>query len=787
VQIQVDRTGPATAPTISPALPTITNAASVTVAGTTEAGATVTIRVTGLAPVTATADGTGHYTASAPLPAADGPTEVTVQSADALGNPSPVSAPVTLEVDRTGPSAPPTIAPALPASTRAASLTVGGTTEANATVTIQVTGMPAVVTTGDAAGAWSTSVPLPAADGGCDVTVTASDVAGNASPASTPVTVTVDRTGPATAPTIAPAPPARTNAASAMIAGTTEANATVTVRVTGMAPVTTTADGVGDYSVPAPLPAADGSYSVTVQAADALGNLSPVSAPVGIVVDRTAPAGAPTMDPLPTLTNAPSVTVSGTTEGNATVTILVAGLAPVSTIADGAGNYSVSAPLPAADGAYAVTVRATDVAGNPSPVSAPVTVQVDRTPPAAAPTIAPPLPAATNTVLVTVAGTTEANATVTVLVNGTLAVTTSADGSGAWSVGAALPPGDGAYDVQVRASDLAGNASPLSAPSTVVLDRTGPAAPTLTPALPALTNATSLTVAGTTEANATVTVQVTGMTAVTTTADGAGGWSVSAPLPASDGSCSVTVQSADALGNLSPLSAPVSVTVDRTGPATAPTLAPALPALTNATSLTVAGTTEANATVTVRVTGMAPVTTTADGAGAWSVSAPLPASDGSCSVTVQSADALGNLSPLSAAVAVEVDRTAPALAIITAPAAGASLLPGTVTVSGTAEPGATVAIVVDGAAPVQVAADAGTGAFQIDVSLTDGNHFVTVTVTDPAGNTSAAADRSFVVATPAPPAEPGGGCGCGSNGASAPEALLLMVLGLLAFRRRIAA
>jgi MYXO-CTERM domain-containing protein len=314
-----------------------------------------------------------------------------------------------------------------------------------------------------------------------------------------------------------------------------------------------------------------------------------------------------------------------------------------------------------------------------------------------------------------------------------------------------------------------------------VVDRTGPAsAPSVSPALPALTNAASLTVAGTTEANATVTISVTGMTPATTVADASGNYSVSVTLPAADGSYAVTVKATDAAGNDSPTSAPATVVVDRTGPASAPTISPALPSLTNVASVTVSGVTEPNATVMVLVDGALAVTTSADGAGAYSVAAPLPPSDATYSVQVRASDHAGNPSPVSAPSSVRLDRTPPAPAVIDAPAAGASLPPGTVSITGTAEPGATVTATVDGVVHTATA-DAATGAFQIDVTLADGNHFVTVTVTDAAGNVSDPADRSFVVATPA---EPGGGCGCGSGGASGPEVLLLGVVGLLAFRRR---
>jgi MYXO-CTERM domain-containing protein len=60
---------------------------------------------------------------------------------------------------------------------------------------------------------------------------------------------------------------------------------------------------------------------------------------------------------------------------------------------------------------------------------------------------------------------------------------------------------------------------------------------------------------------------------------------------------------------------------------------------------------------------------------------------------------------------------------------------------------------------------------------------VTVTAADAAGNVSAQADVAFVVQTPSSDDGGGGGCGCGPGGAG-PEALLLVTLGLVLFRRR---
>ena len=451
----------------------------------------------------------------------------------------------------------------------------------------------------------------------------------------------------------------------------------MTVAVDGLAPVTTAADAAGHYSVAAPLPGTDGTYGVTVMATDLAGNDSAVSAPVMVQVDRTGPGSAPSISPpLPALTRLAGVTVSGTTEANATVTVAVDGLAPVTTAADAAGHYSVAAPLPGTDGTYGVTVMATDLAGNDSAVSAPVMVQVDRAGPASAPSVDPALPALTRLAGVTVSGTTEANATVTIAVAGLAPVTTVADAAGHYSVAAPLP-GDGRHvrrdgeGDRSRGERLRG-LGPGDGPG-------GPDGPGDGPDDGSAPDADERRGrhrvgddggqrdgdgpgdrdgrgddAGRRER------QLLGLRRA------AGGGRPVQRDGEGDGSG----------GNDSSGSAPASVQVDRTAPGSAPTVNPALPPLTNAASVTVAGMTEPNATVTVLVNGAHAVTTSADGAGAYSVAAPLPPADATYSVQVRARDLAGNLSPVSPASSVQLDRTAPAPAVIDAPTAGATLPPG---------------------------------------------------------------------------------------------------------------
>jgi hypothetical protein len=111
------------------------------------------------------------------------------------------------------------------------------------------------------------------------------------------------------------------------------------------------------------------------------------SPPRTLIVDRTRPA-APTV--APALTNAPNpVTVSGTAEAGATVTVLEGATQLASGVGASAGG-AWAAAFPLAEGSHALTATATDAAGNVSVLSSPATVTVDRT----APTVLSTTPAA---------------------------------------------------------------------------------------------------------------------------------------------------------------------------------------------------------------------------------------------------------------------------------------------------------------------------------------------------------------------------------------------------------
>jgi MYXO-CTERM domain-containing protein len=176
------------------------------------------------------------------------------------------------------------------------------------------------------------------------------------------------------------------------------------------------------------------------------------------------------------------------------------------------------------------------------------------------------------------------------------------------------------------------------------------------------------------------------------------------------------------------------------------------------------------------------VTATAGG----TFTADVAVSEGLRSFTATAEDASGNVSGTSNTVTALVDRTAPVAPVIDAPVENGDVTAGLVEIRGTAEPGATVEVQVNGTTLSTVAA--ADGSFSVEVDLPEGDWTASVTARDAAGNVSPQVDRSFT-AVPAAQAggahvSGGGGCSCSSTGGPSSSALLFLPLALAFVPRR---
>uniref|UniRef100_UPI00053E9B43 Ig-like domain repeat protein n=2 Tax=Pseudomonas aeruginosa TaxID=287 RepID=UPI00053E9B43 len=491
------------------------------------------------------------------------------------------------------------------------------------------------------------------------------------------------------------------------ISGQAEAGASVGIDTNGdgKPDLTVIADANGNFTAPLNPPLTNG-QTVTVVVTDPAGNASPpaqVTAP-----DTTAPAPATDVQVTPG-----GSSVIGKAEPGSTVGVDTDGDGqPDTTVVVGPGG-SFEVPLnPPLTNGETVTVIVTDPAGNNS---TPVTVEAPDT---TAPAPATDVQVAPDGSSVT--GNAEPGATVGV----------DTDGDGQPDTTVVVGPG-GSFEVPLN--------PPLTNGETVTVIVTDPAGNSSTPVTaeapdfpdaPQVNASNGSVLSGTAEAGVTIVItDGNGNPIGQTSADANGSWSFTPGSQLPDGTV-VNVVARDAAGNSSPAT---SITVDGVAP-NAPVVEPS-----NGSELS--GTAEPGSSVTLTDGNGNPIgQTTADANGNWSFTPSTPLPDGTV-VNVVARDAAGNSSPPAS---VTVDAVAPATPTVD-PSNGTTL-------SGTAEPGATVTLTDGNGNPIgQVTADgSGNWSFTPGTPLANGT-VVNATASDPTGNTSAPASTTVDSVAPAAP------------------------------------
>ncbi|MHA7291480.1 beta strand repeat-containing protein, partial [Arthrobacter sp. MDT3-24] len=588
--------------------------------------------------------------------------------------------------------APPPVAPTLDAPSvvniaNVDAVPVSGTARARPAGTVSVTASDSAgnavsgTATASSTGAWS----LPTLnltslnDGTVTLTATATDTAGNVSPATT-ATVPKDTVPPA-APTLdAPSVVNIANVDAVPVSGTAGDAGTVSVTASDSAghavSGTATASSTGAWSLPTLNLTSlnDGTVTLTATATDTAGNVSPAT--TATVPKDTVPPAAPTLDApsVVNVANVDAVPVSGTAMAADTVSV---------TASDSAGHTVSGTATASSTGAWSLptlnlsslndgtvtltaTATATDTAGNVSPATT-ATVPKDTAPPAAPTLTAPATVTAATVTSVTVSGGAEAGTTVTLNVTDanavhTVTATATADGIGYWSITPLnlTSLSDGQLTYTATATDTAGNVSPATT-ATVPKDTAPPAAPTLTaPATVTAATVTSVTVSGSAEADATVTLNITDPDAVqtvtaTATADGTGYWSIT-PLnltSLSDGQLTYTATATDTAGNIS---ASAAQTGTKKTTATAPQFTGVPSQITGdtVTAVPFAGTSDPGAAVALTATDSGnqslTATATANGSGNWSATMNLSTlNSGMVTFSAQATDTYGNISTVTTA------------------------------------------------------------------------------------------------------------------------------------------
>ncbi len=582
---------------------------------------------------------------------------------------------------------------------------VTGHAEANAAVRLYDTDGTTLLgsATADGAGNWSiTSSTL--IEGAHTLTAKQTDPAGNVSSASAGFAYTLDTIGPvgmalsATSVTMS----AATNGATVATLSSTDATAVVYGFAVGNG--TIDADNakfsVSGNSLVAAQNLAAGTYHIYMMATDAAGNdafqifaVTVVDAPGVDSIVRAAAASAtvPTAATSVVYTVTFSQTVTGVDISDFTLAAGGSAAGTIASVTPVSGTvYTVTVNAISGDGTLRLDLNGSatgiqngssvDIIGG---FTAGQTFTLDHT--AAAAPSTPAMTAGTdsggsssdaitsNTTPV-FTGTAEANANVKLYdTDGTtLLGTTTADGSGNWSITSGTLS-TGSHTLTAKQTDAAGNVSVTSGALAVSIDTAAaaPAAPTLASASDSgalgdgVTNHATPTITGTAEANATVRLYDTDGTTLlgTATANGAGVWSiVSSTL--GEGGHSLTVKQTDPAGNVSSASAALALTIDTEAPEPpgAPMLASASDSgtlgdnTTNVDTPTITGTAAANATVKLYDTDGTTLlgTATADGSGNWSIASGA-LSLGAHTLTAKQTDLAGNTSPAGESLALTIE------------------------------------------------------------------------------------------------------------------------------------
>lgn len=704
----------------------LVNDSTPTITGTSTAavGTTVTVTVGSQSLTTTVAVGGTWAVTSAAL--TDGPHTVTASVTNPAGTTG--KATQTLTVDTTAPLV--AIDGGATALTNDSTPSITGTTNAPEGTTVTVTvGAQRLTTTVTAKGTW-TVTPTTLTDGVHTVTASITDEAGNVG--TTTQAVTVDTRAPSV--TVDGGAAVLTSDSTPPISGTSDAAPGTTVLVTvGEQRLTTTVTADGTWTV-TPAQLTDGPTSVSVSISDLAGNTG--TATQTLTIDTTAPAIA--IDGgLTRLTNNPALPITGTTDAapGTVVTVTVAGQTLTGAVT-AAGDWTVT-PTALTSGPHPVTVSITDEAGNTG--TATQTVTVDTTLPLV--TITGGSAVATNDTAATISGT-AANVppgtTVSVAVNDQI-LTTTVQPDGTWTV-TPVALREGQYEITASVVSAAGNTG--SASQALTVDTTAPSV-AIDGGATLITNDTTPTISGTTDAPAgsAVAVVVAGQT-LTTTVSASGTWTVTAAA-LGDGHYPIVATVTDPAGNAGTATQVLGID------STVPTLIikGGATVTTNTKVHVISGSTDAapGTVVTVTVAGRK-LAATVQPNSSWSVTLPsLP--DGQYVITASVTGPSGNAA--TSVQSLTIDTTAPSVVFKGGQRLVTTGSPSVLGGTSNAPPGSKVTVTVgDQTMTTTVQAD-GTWSVRPH-ALAAGTYTVKARITDSAGNATTGIQTLVITAPPTP-------------------------------------
>ena len=493
-------------------------------------------------------------------------------------------------------------------------------------------------------------------------------------------------------------------------------------------PVTST-----NWSCALTKPLAEGPHVLASDVDESSGDeLTPSSNPVAFVVKTRI--GTPTVDAIPSPTNAAVVPFSGTGEPGATLSVLENGSAMCEVPVTAGGSWQcVADRMP--EGSHVAVVEQTDGAGNVSATTS-VAFVVDRHVPSAPGLDAPASPS--RQPRITLSGEGEAGDALVVSDSYSHLICAARVGADSrWSCTTTLNDGD--YLLSAAQTSGAGTRSCPS--KSVPLSVRTLLAP-LFDALRSPTRDASPLLTGTAAANAQVVVYVGENPLCAARADASGRWSCKPSAALADGAYLLQARVTDDLAHVSDASARA-VVIDTTPPA-APVIAQ-LPSPTRKRQPVVSGTAEAASTVAIMEasSGAAVCTVTAEASGAFHCAASAAMAMGPHTITATATDAAGNTSGRAQPVTVVISDTIPGRPTIEKPSNGAEVEGRRPLISGRTDPGTLVQVSLDGQTYTAQLDGKGLWVLFPPSDLAAGEHHVQAAATDAQQNASDVATGTF--------------------------------------------
>ncbi|HAK7675070.1 TPA: Ig-like domain repeat protein [Salmonella enterica] len=749
----------------------ITNFTKPQFVGSTAPNATVIIKINGIAVGQAVADSLGNFTFTAPETLTDGTynLEAEAKTADGSG-----SAKLVITIDSVTDKPTFELSPESSVSghkglTPTLTPSIVGTAEENAKVDIYVDNKLVASVDVDKDGNWSYEFKdNELSEGENSIKVVAVDKAGNKN----------ETTDSIITDTIAPEKPtielddssdsgikndSITNSTLPTFIGVAEPGSTVSIYLglKHLGEVIVAKDGTWSYTLTTPLK--DGEYNITATATDIAGHTS-ATANLPFTIDTRISyfsAEIETTDDSgivgDNVTNNTRPTFTGKTEPNAIISVINSETGEeVIFKANDKGEWTSNFTSDSVEGVNNLTFTVEDVAGNKKDFSFSYVID----------TVAPVPPTVSledfvvlpNGIILSgndlpaLVGTAEPKSTILLMRDGKLYDSIEVDSNGTWNYQFSNKFLQGAYDIEIISQDAAGNKSSTVKYSFTIQTEVVPPKAELDASDDSgakgdwITNKhNALTLLGTADRFATVNILIDGKTIGVTTADADGNWNFDISRNLSDNVYKITVESIDPLGRTS--SVDYQLTIDSFTPIPTVMLHDSADSgvkgdmITKINTPLFTGMAEANAKVSIYVDGVLSGEAIAGDDGVWNFQFTTALSDGSHDVTVKVEDIAGNTASSSAYNFQIVTQTQkPTIELVNDTGVDNTdhiINEKNPALTGTAAPYSTVKLYIDGALIAEVRTNKdGRWEYTLkaDQGLVDGDHRITASVEDIAGN-----------------------------------------------------